>query len=144
MRLTALLLVAGAMALSPAAQALPLPAGACSALDDGVASQPRKGPTPERMGVPAHAAENFQPPFQTAIVDLTFVVDEKGGVSGVDVLCATPQNPAFTAALVKAAADWRFAPAGKAQRLAYRIIVPNGSGPAAAVRRIFLSARPVA
>jgi hypothetical protein len=120
--------VVGVLALPLAGRANPMPAGSCSALDDGVATRQWTSPTAVKMDVPEGSAENFQSPFKMAIVDLSFVIDPSGSVSSIKALCASPANSAFVATLVQAASGWRFAPIGQPENVAYRVIAPARLG----------------
>ena len=121
-----------ALAIPLLVDARPYPAGSCSVLDDGVATPLRGEPLAVSMPIPADAAEQFKSSFDVAVVDLSFVLELAGGVSRVKLLCASPANPDFVDALMRAASTWKFAPAGQGaapyRRIAYRIVIRPASG----------------
>jgi len=136
-----LIVVAAALVAPPGVgHANPIAGSCLVGLDDGVATKaPGWEPHSVSMMVPDAVAQS-EGGAPNTVVDLSFVIDANGRVSGARVMCASSPDPRFTEALLHAAPTWRFMPirqdgAAIGSRVAYRFIV---QGNPRTVGRVFL------
>ena len=117
------------LACTSAAFARSSPPGACSLLDDGVATTaPGAGAQPDDPHVLAMSLPSGR--FGAGVIDLHFAIKSDGFTASPQILCSKPNANALEREILASVAAWRFTPMkrhGKpvASEADYRIIVDD-------------------